>query len=262
MLFWIRRDNVGDGRITWTNEAGGTTGLELLIGSDPARVPMKINRWGYIGEFRGHNAMDVIGVMTQSDEGTVEEARLQSEKREDGDVPYRAMRTRIEDRVSSTRIFYRRLPHTVTYRALDDVRAVISGAAGRPRVVPVPDNAEEGFLNAVALLVREGVESYRTRGLPAQRADRWFVYASRIYKITIHSTQTHPKFPFGGAAHTVLESEFAVRNQETGKTTKFRILYGTGPPITETPVRIVFRPHWWLEAELNLQIWTAGDAPD
>jgi hypothetical protein len=33
--------------------------------------------------------------------------------------------------------------------------------------------------------------------------------------------------------------------------------YGTGHPVGETPVRVVFRPHWWLEAELNLQGWSA-----
>lgn len=262
LLFWIRRDDVGDGRITWTNEAGGVKGLELLIGSDPARVPMRINRWGYIGEFHQHSAVDVIGMMTQSDEGTAEEARLQSERRGDGDIPYRAIQTRIEDGVSSTRIFHKRLPHTITYRAINDAREMMGGGTGRPRIVPVPDNADEGFLNAVALLVREGVESYRKRGVPAQRADRWFIYASRIYKITIQSSKTHPKFLFGGAVHTVLESDFAVLNQETGKATKFRILYGTSHPIAETPVRIVFRPHWWLEAELNLRAWSVEEAPN
>lgn len=261
MLFWIRRDNVGDGRITWTNEAG-TKGLELLIGSDPARVPMRINRWGYIGEFRKQSAADVMGVMTQSDEGTVEEARLHSEEREAGEIPYRAMRTRIEEGISSTTILYRRLPNTVTYRALDDVREMMGDGAGRPRVVRVPGNAEDGFLNAVALLVREGVVSHRTRGLLARGVGRSFVYASRIYAVTIQSTKAHPKFLFGGGPHTVLESDFTVLNQETGKTTKFRILYGTSHPIAETPVRIVFRPHWWLEAELNLQIWPVGEARD
>lgn len=260
MLFWIRRDNVGDARITWTNGAGGTMGLELLIGSDPARVPMRINRWGYIGEFRQQGAVDVLGVMTQSDEGTVEEARLQSTKPGQGHIPYRAMRTRIEERVSSTRIFYQRLPHTITYQAWDDVRHMLGNGTGRPRVVPVPDNTDDGFLNSVALLVRQSVENHRIRGSLARGERRRFVYASRIYEITIQSTKAHPRFFFGGGMHSVLESDFAVLNRETGNISKFRILYGTTYPIAETPVRVVFRPHWWLEAELNLQTWSVTEA--
>jgi hypothetical protein len=37
LLVWISRDNVGDARITRRNDGAGSIGLELLIGSDPAR---------------------------------------------------------------------------------------------------------------------------------------------------------------------------------------------------------------------------------
>ena len=50
LLFWISRDNVGGARIGWLGDQSGSKGFELLIGSDPARAPRKINRWGYIAE--------------------------------------------------------------------------------------------------------------------------------------------------------------------------------------------------------------------
>ena len=36
-LFWIRKSNIGDGRLTWRRGPDGTIGYELLVGSDPAR---------------------------------------------------------------------------------------------------------------------------------------------------------------------------------------------------------------------------------
>jgi hypothetical protein len=41
-------NNVGGGRIRWIEEPDGEKGLEFLIGSDPARAPRNINRWGFI----------------------------------------------------------------------------------------------------------------------------------------------------------------------------------------------------------------------
>src|SRR5262245_61860626 len=49
LLFWISRDDVGGARIRWTG-ADAANGFELLIGSDPARAPRQINKWGYIAE--------------------------------------------------------------------------------------------------------------------------------------------------------------------------------------------------------------------
>jgi len=55
VLFWIERENVGRASITWICNADGWDGVELLVGSDPARA-MGVNRWGYYREERrgGH----------------------------------------------------------------------------------------------------------------------------------------------------------------------------------------------------------------
>ena len=52
-LFWVRESNIGDGRLTWRRGRDGTLGYELLVGSDPARTPRHINRWGYLREESG-----------------------------------------------------------------------------------------------------------------------------------------------------------------------------------------------------------------
>ncbi len=56
VLFWIGKDNVGGARIRWRQGEDGLRGYDALIGSDPARAPRKINRWGFILEEAGRTA--------------------------------------------------------------------------------------------------------------------------------------------------------------------------------------------------------------
>lgn len=241
-LFWIQRDNVGEGRIRWTQDAGGRTGVELLIGSDPDRVPMRINRWGYIGEFRRPGEAEVIGVMTETEEKSVEEAKRKLDQRGGGHA-YRAMRTRIRDGASVTELIGLSFADTVTYRAVDTVRREVMARQGKAQRVPVPEEADHGFLTAVESLVDTSVALYRAGTAPG-RLKRVCIYANTLYEVRVESTRA--------AATNTLESDFAVRNRATGKTSRFRMMYGAAGPLAGVPVRIVFRPNWWFEAELNL----------
>src|SRR5262245_5246129 len=52
LLFWLGRDDVGGGHIAFFEmpASDGTTTVEtteVVFGSNPQRVPGKINRWGY-----------------------------------------------------------------------------------------------------------------------------------------------------------------------------------------------------------------------
>ena len=67
LLLWISRPGVGAGRITWSSD-GGSSELALLIGSDPARAPMKINRWVYIVERVSESCAELVGIMTEAEE--------------------------------------------------------------------------------------------------------------------------------------------------------------------------------------------------
>ncbi len=243
LLFWIRRDNVGAGRIRWANAAHGGRNLELLIGSDPDRVPMRINRWGYIGEFTRPGEAEVIGVMTETEETTVEEAQRNLDRAGAHHI-YRAMRTQIRDGSSLTTLFGLTFPQTVTYRAVDDVRRQVVHKEGTARKVPVPQGVDHGFLTSVSLLVDTSVAMHRA-GSPPGRLKRHFVYANMLYELRLESTKP--------AAQDTLQSEFAVLNRTTGKTTRFHMTYGAQAPLAGVPLQVVFRPNWWFEAELNLE---------
>src|SRR4051812_44085526 len=49
LFLWIGRDDVGSGVIGWRG-AGDDHAYELLIGSDPAKAPAKLNKWGFLAE--------------------------------------------------------------------------------------------------------------------------------------------------------------------------------------------------------------------
>ncbi|HEX6945253.1 MAG TPA: hypothetical protein VF196_03600, partial [Casimicrobiaceae bacterium] len=50
LLFWVKRDDIGLARIVWRRGSDGSRGYELLVGTDPARAPGSINRWGFVTE--------------------------------------------------------------------------------------------------------------------------------------------------------------------------------------------------------------------
>jgi hypothetical protein len=117
LLFWIGRDNIGGARITWRARAGEGRGFEIVIGSDPARAPRRINRWGFIAEELTAAKGDVLGVMKESGEQTLEEAEANI-KRADEDSTFKAVRTKIEGdhAVSGTVAFT--APSKLTYHQL------------------------------------------------------------------------------------------------------------------------------------------------
>jgi hypothetical protein len=258
LLFWIGRDNVGRGRISWTEAVNGGRELELLIGTDPDRVPMRINRWGYISEFVREDEARVTGIMTKSDEETVDEAKRKVERREGAGDPYQAIRTRFQAGESITTATNLMLPQTVTYRSLEAVLEGIREANGVERRVPLPENAGFGFLTAVAGLIQESVEAHRQGGALARNATRAYLFDSRPYALKLRSSKPLAGFRLGGVPCRVLESEFQVVNRVTGHVTEFRITYGVEPPMSGVPVRVVFRPKWWFEAELNLTSGSEG----
>src|SRR5687767_11798112 len=94
LAFWIGRENVGDARLTWREGSGGRRGFELLIGSDPARAPRHINRWGFIVEELDPVKTEILGVMRESNEETIDAAEAEI-AREQGVCAFKASRTTI-----------------------------------------------------------------------------------------------------------------------------------------------------------------------
>src|SRR5262249_8394917 len=90
LLFWITRNDVGDAIVT-RRRAPGEADYSLLIGTDPQRPARHINRWGYIGEeIRGSDAR-LVGVMTESEEDSIEQAESNVRKQPGGRHPFKVI---------------------------------------------------------------------------------------------------------------------------------------------------------------------------
>jgi hypothetical protein len=246
LLFWTGQREVGGASYEVRESADGGRRLELLIGTDPERAPMRINRWGYIAETVCDDHAALVGLMTESNEETIEQAQAAAEPGERGQV-FKAIRARAAAGSVATEILTVAPPGAMTYRDLDGVLARLP-APGSARDITAPPGADSGFLVAVTGLIHDSVERHRQGGRARRGASRAYVYGGRLYDVTLGESRTpDPRAP------AVVESEFEIRNRATGSITAFRIAYAVTGPDAEVPVRIVYRPRWWLELELQLE---------
>jgi hypothetical protein len=263
LLFWIERKNVGDGRLTWSESAAGSVRVEFLIGSDPNRTPRRINRWGYIAETTCGSTSTLVGVMTQSDEQSVEEATARLRNSSHDGQAFSAIRAVVTHGESRAWVTPVRVDEDYTYRELEEVlRRVPDGGAANRRIA-VEAGAAQGFLATAAALVRESLTAChppgRTAGVtPSARA---YVHGDRLYDMRLRSCTPLAAEGPDTPGPSLVEADFEVRTRATGRTTRFRLTYPTGGPLAGVPVRIVYRPRWWFEAEMTLAGDTTSSIP-
>jgi hypothetical protein len=264
LLPWLNFRNVGGGRILWTEDANGVNVLELLIGSDPTRAPRKINRWGYVSERINGPSYELTGVMTESDEKSIDQAKKNLATR--GAIHnFKAIRGSVNNGDSTSAVIYLPLKTDFTYREVDALVRLIPQDVMPTRQISIPEGTEVGFLFALKGLIDESVEGYRRSGHveSGEPTQCVYVFNSTLYELTRVSARFRDQIKLGSAKYqSVIESKFQTLNTSSGMTTEFKITYGTDKPILGTPVRIVYRPKWWFEAQLHLdpvsKILTSG----
>lgn len=253
LLFWIGRNNVGGARITWRAGSGDHRALELLIGSDPTRAPRRINRWGFIVEELNADKAEILGLMKESNEQTIEEAEAQI-KRQDGDVVFKAARTTIDGSRAVGGVMTIHAPGRLTYHERDALLALIPAEPSSVRTVELPSGTQRGFLVAMESLIRQSVGPCSAdRGGARDVRAVSYVYNQTLYDLSLLSCDYEPMLQTpAGTFPDVVDGRFQVRNRNTKYETKFRVFYGTSGELRELPVRAMFRPRWWLEIELVL----------
>jgi hypothetical protein len=202
---------------------------------------MKINRWGYVAETICGDAAELVGLMTESGEQTIEQAQANTSGAQRGQV-FKATRGRSRAGTAETEILTVSPGQPVTYRDLDAVLAHLPPAR-MPKEAAVPTGTDSGFLVAVTGLLHNVADGYRATGRLPGRLRRAYVYAGRLYDLTLRSSEMRSG---------TVESDFEIRNRATGSTTDFRLAYAASGPDAGIPVRIVYLPRWWLELELLL----------
>jgi len=256
LLFWIGRDNIGGARLTWRQGVDGRRAFEFLIGSDPARAPRRINRWGFIVEELDADNAEVLGVMSESNEQTIEEAKART-ARENGDVSaFKALRTSITGNRAVSGTMTVLAPAELTYRDLDALLALIPSEAPGVRTLELPPGTEKGFLVAMDSLMRAGIAPCRSAddGGTKGKSTIPYVYNRTLYDLSLLSCDYEPQLRTKtGTFADVVDGQFQLRNRTTNDETKFRVSYGISGELHGVPVRAVFRPRWWMEIELLLE---------
>ena len=131
LLFWITAGNVGGARIVWRQDGGARRGYELLLGSDPARAPRRINRWGWAREDADESGATMLGLMNRSEDDSLDQAKagLQSK----GSYLFKLNRARVEDggaRAEATTVY---APKDYTFRQLEELLRFAEPRRSRPR---------------------------------------------------------------------------------------------------------------------------------
>lgn len=244
LLFWIGKDDVGDAVLAKKRDAGMVR-YALLIGSDPARAPRGINRWGYMSEEIRAGEATLVGLMTESDEESVDEAEANLRK-QPGDRTFNIIRASISDGKARSVVTAVPAPSTYTFRNVATVLGLANrtGTDGRTRVARLPVGARPGFLAALSDLIHLQATDWRASSLIHPTEPIVYVYHGKLYHLRItkaHAVNQH-----------VIASQFQVVSDKDGETTDFAMTYALDGPLAETPLTATYRPRWWIEIRLTL----------
>ncbi len=256
LLFWMGRDNVGGARIVWRRGQDGTRGWDLLIGSDPNRAPAHVNRWGYIREEGTDADLSMLGVMKQSNEQSLEEARSHVENAQAAHV-FKLIRTRVVQGESDAVVMTAGSPTDFTYHDLPALLSLFqssSAKAGAPRHVHLGRDSKPGFLVAVADLVHDTTYAFHKSGKSGlTRRTATYAYNGALYALTLEPPHVLTNATYGNRTYgTLLQADFSVQNRTGGSKEQFTVVFGTSGAIEEVPVYIAYQPRWWFKAELVL----------
>jgi hypothetical protein len=243
LLFWIGRDDIGLARVVWRQGATGARGYELLIGTDPARAPRSLNRWGYIAEeIRGADA-SMLALMTRADESSYDEAATSTTAaRSRGD--FRAIQAAVTNGLATWQVASVHTPQPLTIHDLDAaLEGVLGGTttAARREMRASPD-VRPGFLTALAELVDRARQSHP----PLQ-----YLFAGKLYELQVRGAQRGTE-QVQNAPVRIVRTSFEIRTLATNARTRFEIASGTEGSLAGVPITVEWQPRWWLKVRLKL----------
>jgi hypothetical protein len=251
LLFWIGAGNVGGARIAWRSDGGSRRGYELLLGSDPARAPRRINRWGWAREDADATGATMSGLMNRSEDDSLDQAKagLQSK----GSYLFKLNRARVENGSARAEAITVYAPQDFTMRELDELLRFADSAKPIPRVRAgrLPPGTRPGLLFALADLVAAGVDAARAPGSsgPNPRIVQ-YTFNAGVYDLAISSWQRVGQASYGGRGYrSLVRLEFESRNREKGTTEHFVLACGTEGPLAGVPVFVRYQPKWWFKVE-------------
>ena len=279
LLFWVGKDDVGGGHVAVMKGSNAESevvmeAFEVLFGSNPARVPGRINRWGYGREWfirdQATNGLNGVresvfeGYMRKSDEESLSEVRKNEAKRQAGEgFLYEGIRSRVVPGDASSEKWRFVVHDEFDYRTPQQLDCrFLERSSQPPDDVIRLDRADiqpVGFLSAINSFVSRIVDVEKA----LHRRDLKpldYAYNARLYTLRVRDIDYRDRFsiPLPGKLgrrefRDVAEIKFDVRRKGSRKGHTFVLWVPRSGEYQGIPVRIVDRPRWWLRIELNLE---------
>jgi hypothetical protein len=279
LFFWAGKDDVGGGyvRMGISKSDPRQELLQVLFGSDPAKAPRAINRWGAGTEVIWHKdpvirpskiddvtSTAFFGFMKSSKGKSVSEMQEELRKEKSGGEH---QFTGILSRVETGRAISLIVPLATSqdynlhqYAEAEPIMLEKLSTSDRPArtLDNAPGCPRAGeFLGALLQLNDIAIEGGKA---PQSLC---YVYDAEVDVLTLEHLATIRKLDVkvnsskGGtltqnAYDELLQADFVSSNQTTGRRVNFTILLGTQGALRGVPVQIRYQPNWWFQIVLNL----------
>jgi hypothetical protein len=249
LLLWVGRDDVGSGVISW-KASGGNKAYELLIGSDPAKAPGQLNKWGYLVEELRGGVSSVVGVISQDNEDELSDVKEGLGTR--GGRPFDTIRGRVRSGEAHARVGTLFAASTLTYRDAPALLKMTLADQSKPvRRLDRPADVRLGFLTSLTELI--DVTLTGTAGKPAPGRLR-YVHGDRLYELRLLETTPLARFERDGKVfEKVIRGRFETARAGARSGTRFELVYGASGALAGIPVLVSYQPKWWLQVDLVLQ---------
>lgn len=278
LVFWAGKENVGGGYVRKgrSSQEQNVELVQVLFGSDPAKAPRAINRWGAGTEVFRPRAVSgdhssaysaFFGFMKSSKGKSVSE--MQGELAKEG-AQGQHLFSAILSRVDSGRALSLIVPmqSNVDYNlhqlgeaesyVFDEFLSSTRPVKEIPSASQCPRNA--GFLGTVAELIDAALAGQKT---PVALC---YVYDAQVHTLSLRSVsplskltvRTHaPNAPKDAPAaertySNLLEAEFLSESKDSSKHSNFTLVLGTSGSLRGIPIQIRYQPNWWFQVVLNL----------
>jgi hypothetical protein len=279
LFFWAGKDDVGGGyiRMGVSKTDPRQELLQVLFGSDPAKAPRAINRWGAGTEVVWHKdpaihpaktddvtASAFFGFMKSSKGKSISEMQEELRKEKNGGEH---QFTGILSRVESGRAISLIVPLASSedynlhqYAEAEPIMLEKLSTSDSPartlNSLPGCPRAGE-FLGAVVQLDDAAIE-----GAKAPQS-LCYVYDAQVDVLTLEHLEPVRKLDVkvnsskGGTLtqnsyNDLLQADFVSANQTTGRRVNFTIVLGTQGALRGVPVQIRYQPNFWFQVVLNL----------
>jgi hypothetical protein len=279
LFFWAGKDDVGGGYIRRgiSTEDSRKELIQVLFGSDPAKAPRAINRWGAGTEISWHAKSVALGneredVVSSAFFGFMKSSRGKSaaemqqelkKEQEQGQHAFTGILSRVEPSRAISLVTNLQSDTDYNLHDYDQAEPVMLdhlGSSSQP-LRALQDNSRcpraEEFLATTAELME--------LSLGGQKApiSRCYVYDAQEDTLTLEQATPVDFLPvqLHGANNAVLlessyrnlqQLDFVSTHKLTGKKVYFSLLVGTEGDWRGVPVQIRYQPNWWFQVVLNL----------